>query len=255
MFELSKILTPLLDPRSALFAVLLVGTVLLWTPMRRWGRRLVTLCVSLSLLFVLLPVGTNLLHRLEHRFPRPQLPAQIDGIIALSGDFSVTLAEEYGPTSATSPRLLALADLSRKYPQARLVFSGGSGRIVPRAAEADLAPQILAALGVDPTRVLYEGKARNTRENALFSQATVGPRPDETWLLITSAAHMPRAVGAFRAVGWPIVPYPVEFQAVRGGRLFSMDGGLKDLAVVVREGIGMAYYWLRGWTDAPFPAP
>lgn len=256
MFELSKLAAPLLDPRTALFVVLLAGTVLLWTPARRLGRRLVTLCVAVALLFILVPIGPNVLHRLEHRFPRlVALPAKVDGIITLGGDFSVTLAEEYGPGSTPSPRLGALADLGRRYPEARLVFTGGSGRLLPGRVEADFAPQILAAFGLDPARVTYEGQSRNTRENATLSQALVQPKPGETWLLITSAFHMPRAVGAFRTVGWPVTPYPVEFQAVSGGRLFSMDGGFRDVAIAVREGVGLAYYYLRGWTDALFPAP
>lgn len=257
MFELSKLAAPLLDPRTCLFVVLLLGTLLLWTPLRRFGRWLVSLCVLSGLLFVLLPIGPTLLHRLEHRFPRPAaaLPASLDGIIALGGDFSVTLAEEYGPGSAFSPRLAALADLGRRYPEARLVFSGGSGRLIPGRVEAELAPQILAALGLDPARVTYEGQSRNTRENATLSRALVEPKPGETWLLVTSASHMPRAVGAFRSVGWPVLAYPVEFQAVSGGRRFSLDGGMAQFAEAIREGAGLAYYRLRGWTDALFPAP
>ena len=256
MFELSKILTPLLDPRTLLFVLLLAGTLLLWTPFRRAGRRLVSLCVLTALLFVLLPIGPDLLHRIEHRFYRVPLPERVDGIIALGGDFSVTLAEEYGPGSAPSPRLFALAELGRRYPDARLVFTGGSGHLTPRTSEADLAPQIVAALGLDPARVVYEGKSRNTRENATLSHALVNPKPNETWVLVTSASHMPRSVGAFRAAGWPaVIPYPVEFRAVSGNRVFSFDGGLQDLTVAVREMSGMIYYYLRGWTDALFPAP
>jgi len=255
MFELSKLLTPLLDPRTLLFVALVCGTLLLWTKVHRLGRWLVTGCVATSLLFFLLPIGPTLLHRLEHRFPRPQLPAKVDGIIALGGDFNVTLVQEYGPTNGPSPRLLALAELSRRFPDARLVFSGGSGHIIPKVLEADLAPGILAAFGIDPARVLFEGKSRNTRENAILSQAAVNPRHGEIWILITSASHMPRSVGVFRSVNWPVVPYPVEFQAVSGGRVFSMDGGLKDIVVVTREMTGLVYYWLRGWTDTLIPAP
>ncbi len=255
MFEFAKLVTPLLDPRTILFIVLIGSTVLLWTPVSRLGRRLVTLCVCLALLFVLVPIGPSLLHRLEHRFPKSQLPEKVDGIIALGGDFNVTLAQEYGPLSAASPRLMALADLSRRYPEARLVFTGGSGRLIPGLIEADLAPAILTALGMDAARVLYEGKSRNTRENAEYSHALVRPRPGETWVLVTSASHVPRSVGAFRVVGWAVTPYPVEFQALSTIQAFSFDGGLRDLVVATREMAGLTYYYLRGWTDALFPAP
>lgn len=255
MFELSKLLGPLLDPRTLLFTVLLVGTVLLWTPLRRWGRQLVTLSVLVALAFVFLPIGSTLLHRIEHRFYRTPLPERVDGIIALGGDFNVMLAAEYGPTSAASPRLMALADLSRRYPDARLVFTGGAGPDSLGVVEADVARQILSVMGIDSDRVLYEGKSRNTRENATLTHALAGPKTGEAWLLVTSAYHMPRAAGAFRAAGWTVIAHPVDFRAVSGGRLFSMDGGLPDAALAVREIVGLIYYRMRGWTDTVFPAP
>ena len=62
-------------------------------------------------------------------------------------------------------------------------------------------------LGLEEGRVIYEDRSRNTTENAEFSRDIARPRPEETWLLITSAFHMPRAVGCFRRVGWNVVPF------------------------------------------------
>ena len=71
---------------------------------------------------------------------------------------------------------------------------------------------MLERLGLAAGRVIYEERSRNTSENAEFSLAIARPQPGETWLLITSAFHMSRAVGSFRRAGWNVVPYPVDFR-------------------------------------------
>lgn len=249
-----------LDPRTVLFLVLIAGTLLLWTPARRAGRRLVTAAVAIALLFALVPISSVLLAPLENRFPVPaQLPAHMDGIIALGGDFDTALVEARGPLAVASPRLNGLADLARRYPDARLVFSGGSARVLrPDLREADQAARILAHLGVDLHRVTLERESRTTYENVVFSKRLVNPKPGETWILVTSAAHMPRAVGTFRKAGWPVIAYPVGFRT--GGAAaervkLQFDGGLKDLEVAAREYAGLAAYYALGRTSALFPKP
>ena len=260
MFRAWKLLEQGLDPRTVLFLVLILGTLLLWTRARAAGRGLVTLATATALLFSLFPIGASLLATLENRFPVPSpMPAHVDGIVALGGDFSAADAEARGPLAVASPRLNVLADLARHYPAARLVFTGGSSRVLrPDLREADQAARILASLGVDMKRVTFERDSRNTYENVSFSKKLVDPKPGETWLLVTSAAHMPRAVGTFRKAGWPVIAYPVGFltgaAAVETIRL-QFDSGLSDLQVVLREYAGLVVYYLRGRTDALFPAP
>lgn len=259
MFELSKILGAMLELRTGAFIILLLGTGLLWTPWRRTGRGLVTLSVLIAAVFATTSLGPAALARLEYRFPAAApLPDRVDGIVVLGGDFSVDLVQVHGALAAAPPRLMAFVSLARRYPDARLVFSGGSGRLVPGAKEADLAPQLFAFLGLEPERVIYERDARNTQENAVFGHNAAAPKPGETWLLVTTAFHMPRAMGTFRHAGWTILPYPVDFRTTpdgRGGVPFSFDGGLAYAAIALREAIGLAYYRLRGHTDALFPAP
>lgn len=259
MFQAWKLLENALDPRTILFLVLILGTVLLWTRARAAGRRLVTSAVAVALLVSLFPIGSSLLAILENRFPVPELPAQVDGIITLGGDFSAADAEARGPLAVASPRINGLVALARRYPAARLVFSGGSARVLrPDLREADQAARILASIGVDMKRVTLERESRNTYENALFSKRLVDPKPGETWVLVTSAAHLPRAVGTFRKAGWPVIGYPVGFLtgAAAPERIrLRFDSGLSDLEIVLREYLGLVVYYLRGRTDALFPAP
>ena len=67
-------------------------------------------------------------------------------------------------------------------------------------------------LGIPAERIELEDRSRNTVENAVFTRALVNPKPNERWLLVTSAAHMPRAIGTFRQAGFPIEAYPVDWR-------------------------------------------
>jgi len=256
VFQAWKLLENVLDPRTVLFLVLIVGTVLSWTRARPTGRWLVTLAVAVALVLSLLPIGASLLAILENRFPVPELPARVDGIITLGGDFNAARVEARGPLAVASPRINGLTDLARIYPGARVVFSGGSARVLrPDLREADQAARMLESLGVDMRRVTLERDSRNTYENALFSKWLVDPKPGETWVLVTSAAHLPRAVGTFRKAGWPVIGYPVGYRTGAARVRLRFDGGLSDLRIVLREYLGLLVYYVRGRTDALFPAP
>ena len=116
----------------------------------------------------------------------------------------------------------------------------------------------LRQAGIDPDCVIFETDSRNTWENALFSRRLVEPQPGETWLLVTSALHMPRSVGIFRRVGWEVVPYPVDYRTRRGGHpylRFEFEKTLSLLHEATREWIGLVSYRLMDRTSALFPGP
>ena len=261
-FELSKTAGAfLVNPGNLFFLVLLLGAVLLWTPARSLGRWLVALAVLSGLFAATVPAGRSALLALENRFPAVrELPARVDGVVVLGGmvDPFVTRARGQLTLSGAVERLLALAEIGRQYPEAKLVFSGGSGVLGRQdATEADALRPHLAAFGLDPARILFEGRSRNTHENAILTRALVQPRPGETWILVTSAFHMPRAVGAFRRAGWRVVPYPVDYQLEPdpSGWGFDFLGGLGALRAALHEWTGLVVYRLSDKTDALFPAP
>jgi uncharacterized SAM-binding protein YcdF (DUF218 family) len=106
---------------------------------------------------------------------------------------------------------------------------------------------------------MLENRSRNTAENAAFSKALVAPKPGERWLLVTSAMHMPRAIGAFREAGFPVEAYPVDYQTNGWQDLRnvfgSLSGGLGQLDGALHEWIGLIAYRLTGKSSALFPGP
>jgi uncharacterized SAM-binding protein YcdF (DUF218 family) len=260
MFELGKVFIFVFHPARIAFVLLCAGILLLFSRRWRMGRALLAGLLVLSATLGTVPAGDWLLNKLEYRFPRPaELPPRVDGIILLGGEINAVRTLATGlPVMGRAARLLAFAELSRRFPDARLVFSGGSGRLFDQTAEAAAMPIAMRAIGLDPARVIFEGKSRNTHENATFTREIVDPKPGETWVLVTTASHMPRAVGAFRQAGLPVLPYPVEFrttQPLSWDLGLTFDGGFHDLAAPMKEWVGLAAYRLLGYSDALFPAP
>lgn len=261
-FVLSKVIGPLATPSNLLALVLLAGGVLAFTPWRRLGRRLLGLGVVAVLLVMVLPIGAWLAVPLESRFAAPAtLPARVDGIVVLGG--GVTESQMPVPGGAqlneAADRLAALVILARRYPAARVVYSGGNATLAGGAREADTVAALLGEMGIDASRVVFEREARTTYENAVRTKALVNPQPGETWLLVTSAMHMPRAVGVFRRQGWAPIPLPVDFGTAGELHVVGLAGSLADaLGAIDRaahEWVGLAAYRLFGYSDSLFPGP
>jgi uncharacterized SAM-binding protein YcdF (DUF218 family) len=152
-----------------------------------------------------------------------------------------------------------LVELARRYPETHVVFSGGQGWLAGTdLTEAKVMRGFLRTHGLDERRLIFEGQARNTYENALLAKPLAAPQPGERWLLVTSAFHMPRAVGAFRQVGWPVIAYPVDYRTSGEFELLvAPDAGQRwrELDQAVQSWIGLIAYWLSGRITTLFPAP
>ncbi|KUM25608.1 hypothetical protein AU467_25920 [Mesorhizobium loti] len=156
-------------------------------------------------------------------------------------------------------RVVEVATLSRRYPSARILLSGGSGHLINghTFTESEGARRLLDELGVPQERIELEERSRTTFENAVESAAIVKPKPGEVWLLVTSAYNMPRAVASFRAANFPIVPYPVDYRT-RPTNLrrpvYSIAEGLALMDIAAHEWLGLAAYHLTGKTAEMLPS-
>lgn len=261
-FEISKIGWFLVNPGNLLLVLLTIGVALLWTPWQRAGRKILSLITVIALIISVLPIGRWTLQLLEDRFATVHsLPDRVDGIIVLGGMIDPIITEERGQITLTDSveRLTEGAMLAREYPDAKFIFTGGSGNPLRQdLKEADVLPPLLELMGLDGTRVIFENQSRNTAENAAFSYKLAQPLPGETWILVTSALHMPRAVGSFREAGWTVLPYPVDYKFTKNERFewsFNLRSGLGNLNEGLHEWIGLLFYWLTGRSDSVFPGP
>jgi len=263
-FTLSKTVGVLLLPTNFLIVLAVIGVLLTMTRFAPTGRRIMIAAILLLAFAAFSPLGNLLLYPLESRFPVwSDAQGAPDGIVVLGGPIDPDLSAAHDmPVIRTAPdRIVAAAALARKYPNAKIVFSGGSSSLISNEArEADYAADVFESLGVAKGRLILDRASRNTYENAVLSKQLAAAKPGERWLLVTSAFHMPRSVGLFRKVGFAVEPYPVDWHVGRDTAdifaftQFSTDG-LVRTDIAVREWLGLVAYRLAGRTSALFPAP
>jgi uncharacterized SAM-binding protein YcdF (DUF218 family) len=261
-FTVSKVFEFFLAPVHLFIFLAIVGAILLFTRWKTWGRAFSTVSALALLLMAFGPLGGFLAGPLEGRFPAPpdDMPPP-DGIIVLGGTIDERLsADRDRPTLVdAAERLTAPIALKRKYPNARLVFTGGSAALRGSPfAEADAVQRFWREVGLDQNDIFYERRSRNTYENAVFTREMLRLKPGERWLLVTSAIHMPRAIGVFRKAGFDVIAYPVDYRTsgdsgLEFPRFPTKALGLVDFAA--HEWAGLIAYRLAGKSDALFPAP
>ena len=175
---LSKTLGIMLLPTNFLIGIGLLGAILLATRWASLGRKLLVLSAVLLAICGFSPLGNWLLYPLEARFPAwDSTRGAPDGIIVLGGSINTDISAAHGATvfKGAVDRLMAGAALARRYPDARVVFTGGNNNLIvdDAAKEIDYALAVFESLGVARERITMEGRSRNTQENAEFSRAMV----------------------------------------------------------------------------------
>ena len=262
-FVASKVFWMIASPITLLLAAAVVGGLLCFSPRARFGGWLALAAILALFAAAVLPVGELMIAPLENRFPQPSADLGApDGVIVLGGAIDDLASKARGQTvfDESGARITEAVRLAKRYPEARIVYTGGSASITPSAStEAREAKKLMTDLGVAPDRVTIEEKSRNTEENARFTAAILHPDPTQRWLLVTSAWHMPRSMGVFRKAGFPVVAYPVGFYTLGEGRGLRLEldpaGNLRIFELAAHEWIGLAAYWASGRIDRLFPGP
>ena len=156
-------------------------------------------------------------------------------------------------------RIIEAVKLAKRFPNARIILAGGPNTIASNPTpDSVIVKQLMTDMGINPERIEVEGRSRNTWQNAVLAKKLANPKPDENWYLVTSAYHMPRAIGCFRQVGFQVKAYPVDY--LTGGEktrfwpfYYALDGvTITDIAT--KEWVGLLAYWLTGRVSSIYPA-
>ena len=264
MFTASKIFGFLLQPSCLMAVCLLAGLILLtFGVRRRLGLALAWGGLLYLIVFGIVPLGNLLILPLEQAYAnavRPKAADGITGIVILGGfeDGWVSAGRPGLGLNEAAERLTEGVRLAREIPGAKVLFSGGVGEVWMDGADATKpVAAYLREAGIDESRILLEGASRNTVENAELSAELVHPQPNDRWVLVTSAYHMPRALQLFRKAGFSITPWPVDFRT-RGWqdvwRPFNrLPQGHQRIDVAVNEWLGLIALRLSGRIDTLLP--
>jgi uncharacterized SAM-binding protein YcdF (DUF218 family) len=254
MFIASKLLSFATQPLAWVLLLLAAGLLVNW----RWRKLGVRLCWTALLVLALTgwqaPADTALRY-LESQSMPPDVNAPLAdyaGVVVLGG--ALERAALWRPAgrialNSAGERMIVPVPLMQRNPQMKLLFTGGDGNLVlDTLTEADRAKTFFDNMGVDPARVLYESRSRTTFENAVFSAQMPGVNPRQPWLLLTTAAHMPRSLAVFRKAGWNVTPYSVDFRAAIEPEWtgYSLASGADKWHYALHELIGYWAYQLAG---------
>jgi len=260
MFLLKKIVSLFLYPYSLCLGILILGLFFLWATRRpRLGKTLVTLGTVLLILLSTSFISSGLLTPLERRYPAVLHPEKISWeghpieasprwIVVLGGGHvsDPRLPPNSQINGAALGRVVEGVRLYKAIPGSKLLLSGGI--VFDSVPEAEVMAQIAALLGAKPQDILLEPDSRDTAEEAEIIAKMIGR---EKFVLVTSAAHMPRAMALFKKCGMRPIPAPTDYldrqtQGFSPGAFFPRAASLGQVETAVHEYLGLAWAWLRG---------
>lgn len=250
-FFLSKTIDILLSPLT--WSVVLIAFGLSHRKRPTRGRWLTTAGLGILLLFSLEPFANALegaLERSATRTYREDLP--YDAVILLGGVVERSASVGQPSYNDNVERLLVTYDLLRNNHAHSAILSGGLlDPAAPSLIEARVLAQQLLDWGISPERIAIEPRSRNTRENAVESERIAREHGWTHLLVVTSAFHMSRALGCFRAVGLGVDALPVDYRAYDpakfSGSWLPRATYLDRSTMVLREWLGHGIYRLQGY--------
>ncbi|MDX1057337.1 YdcF family protein [Sinorhizobium medicae] len=261
MFLVSKIFWFVAQPLSLAFLMLLVGVLLMLTRFRRTGGGISVFGLAVLFITLFTTAGSYFLQILEDRFPRPSPePAELACMIVLGGAFeNVVMASRGGiEMNQAAERFVETLRLARAHPGARILVSGGDGSLSGiYEGDAHASAAFFGTFGIGPERLIREGESRTTFENARNTRHLLRENGLDRCALVTSAYHMPRSVGLFRANDIEVTPWPVDYRTsgkVRLGVDFTQPSLNAQLATTAaKEWTGLLAYYLLGRTQTLLP--
>jgi len=226
-YLISKAIWPVVAPSNAFILITAATTV--WAVL--WHSKLAASAVAGVCALVIggfTPLGYWLMLPLENRFPPWKADSQtvVDGIIVLGGE--------------SREQITDLVELSRDFPQARLVYSGPG-----EESDAEHLLTKFSRVGVIENALQWRLGHEIRLRTPIYSAELIKPNPNERWLLVTAAFHMPRAIGCFRRVGFKVEAYPTEYTTGKISYLQTVfglsSGALSRLDIAMKEWLGPPY--------------
>lgn len=261
MFLFSKLVWIVGQPLSLAFILVVLAIIAIIVRWRVLGMFASAASALVLFLTLYTTVGPYLLQGLEERFPRPAGdPPDLQCMIVLGGAFETEVTTTRGgiEMSAGGDRFVEALRLARKFPEARILVSGGDGSITGGyEGDGDIAKRFFPIFGIGRERLVEEAQSRTTFENAVNTKELLKSNGLSNCLLITSGYHMPRSIGIFRKLDIPVTPRPTDYRTtgkVRLGLDFTQPSlNAQHMATAIREWMGLVGYYVAGRTSELYP--
>lgn len=242
------------------FIALILATFLIFKSKFSLGSKILYVFLMASGIIVITPLPEWGMTCLENRFQRLQkFPENVKGVIIIGGIVDRKISKTRGEPSFNmfGSRMLSVLKLMHERPQLEYIIMGGGRPFIENYQEADILVRYLEFIKPKLGKLMFDNISSTTVESAQVSYNMIKPKPGERWVLLTSAYHMPRAVGIFRKAGWDIIPYPVDFHT--SGKYewhlnFSVWWGFMMWSISTYEMLMNAVSYMNGESDALLPS-
>jgi uncharacterized SAM-binding protein YcdF (DUF218 family) len=253
MFLFKKIFSRLFFPIPLCLEILLLGMFfLIFTKKQRIGKVIVLVGILFLGLISTDFVPDRLLLSLERQYPKfEKSMAQgkdVKWIVVLGAgvlqDSSLPISSRLN--DAAMFRTIEALRIHEMFPRTTLLLSGGGEK--DELSSARGMARLVLSLGWGVTDIILEERPRDTAEEARFIQEKVGK---DDFVLVTSASHMPRALGLFRKQGMNPIPAPThhlveENDTKKPWEYFPSDHAVHKMKRAVYEYLGLTWAKLRG---------
>lgn len=234
----------------------------IWLACRRQGKP--AILAALGVVLMTAVGSTGLAGRLLGSLEKPYAGVKLetlptaDAIVMLGGGASPSRYEARGVHLTPAGDRLVMAREVFRLGKAPVLLLGGNVNKLDgvRKFESEIVRDLIKTWGIPEDAIIPLGENQDTHDEALKVRALATERGWHRVLLVTSANHMRRASGVFRAQGLEVIPVPCNFLTTVAtappppGLSVPRHDGFVKVAVWMHETIGWWTYRQRGWVQA-----
>lgn len=208
-FYIKKIISFFIEPFGLTFTMFFLGTIFLYLKKIKFAKFFLTGSFIFLFLFSYPPFSNYLITQLENKYPKYQTTKNIKYIHVLGNGHNTDPSQPISSHLSCSgtKRVLEGVILHKQIKNSILIFTGYEGST--NVANAIMNKQLALSLGVKEKNIITNPKPKDTKEEALFIKSIL--KPDEKFIIVTSATHMPRAIQIFHSLSLHPIPAPTDF--------------------------------------------
>lgn len=207
-FFLKKFITFFVEPFGIVFTLLVLGVIFLFIKKEMLAKIFLSLSLFFLFLFSYPPFSNFLVQNLENKYSKYNYKQDIQYIHVLGSGHNTDKTQPISShlSSDATKRVLEGVIIQKQTLNSKIIFTGYAGNT--DTTTAIMNSQLAIALGVTQDDMIINGLPTDTREEAEFMKTVVG---SESFVLVTSAAHMPRSMMLFKSLGLNPIAAPTSF--------------------------------------------
>ncbi|HZR25042.1 MAG TPA: YdcF family protein [Vicinamibacterales bacterium] len=254
---MSAVVSYMGSPRGAVVAMAIAAIWIATRPRSAMARAFLFFAAFGYLaasIYVVPDLFASLLASGYERFEKANAPhGRIAVVVLGAGAFNVGGWEDQMavPTPVAVARVLEARRVFRLVDASWIISSGGNATSDGAWEPPGVTMQkMFISLGIPDSRIVVETKSQNTHDEAVIVASMLPSLGADSVILVTSADHMRRSVGSFRAAGVTVTPAIAPdpgFDVSVWNKIVPTEHGLDYSSEVLHEFGGIPLYWLRGW--------